>query len=485
MILILLKYRLLIACRLLSVAGLIIAAAGCGPGAPLDRAANLFEQISHGGPGVSLLRIGTSWSGPDRDHLARRFDARTTRRQPIKLIWVELPPNAAADANTIAAAPFDVLLGGPVSSFQRLDEGGLLEPLDGPDSPAWLVARRRMTTWSRLSKKAATNPFGDVGWLGQNAPGLTSSWGVAWLRPSRPPIPSHHDAPLGFDDPRVDAATLAWATAELRKGSWREGYARLVVLFAKSPRRPGWQSGSAAGAMERGELSQTLVSTILLASADGPEGAGDDSARASDGLIWDEGVAIVRGARHIEEARAFLRFLVSQAGSAPGRALDPAEPDATDLLADLLGATLVDAQDELAWAWNELDRAAVAPTSQTFGWLTEPPPWPPASIDRMQQRGGEKALALVEDLAGQIAPDPQERLWLRESWLRAGQVVDGSVLSELSRAAGGRLVHEPRFRAWLRGEWTAWARQRYRRVARLAAGASSKARADASPEPLP
>ena len=203
-------------------------------------------------------------------------------------------------------------------------------------------------------------------------------------------------------------------------------------------------------------------------------------------MIWDEGVAIVRGARHLEEAHAFLRFLVSQAGSTPGHLLDPADLDATsDLLADLLGATLVDAQDELAWACHELDRAAVAPTSQTFGWLTEPPPWPPASIDRMQRRGGEKALALVEDLAGQIAPDPQKRLWLRESWLKPGRAVDGSLLSELSRAAGGRLVREPRFRAWLREEWTAWARQRYRRVARLAAGASSTARADASPEPLP
>ena len=446
---------------LLSVAaGMMIAAAGCGPGAFLDRATTLFEQVSHG-LGVSLLRIGTSWSGPDRDHLAHQFATRTTGRQPIKLIWVELPPNAAADAKTVSGAPFDVLLGGPVSSFQRLTEGGLVEPLDGPDSPAWLVARRRITTRSiRSQDKAASHPHHDA---------------PLYLE----------DAPLGFDDPRVDAATLAWATAELRKGSWREGYARLVVLFAKSPRRPGWQSGSAAGALERGELSQTLVSTVLPASSDSLDGTGGVSDRATDGAIWDEGVAIVQGARHLEEARDFLHFLISQAGATPGHALDPAELDANDLLADLLGATLVDAQDELAWAWNELDRASVARTSQTFGWLTEPPPWPPASIERMQGRGGEKSLGLVEGLVGQIAPDPQERLWLRESWLKPGRVVDGSLLLELSQAAGGRLVREPRFRAWLRAEWTAWARQRYRRVARLAAGASSTARSDASPKPLP
>jgi hypothetical protein len=432
----------------------MIATAGCGPGAPLDRPANLFEQIFHGGPGVRLLRIGTSWSGVDRDHLARRFDALTSGRQAIKLIWVELPPNAAADVKTVSAAPFDVLLGGPVSSFQRLAEGGLLEPLDGPGSPAWLVARRRMTTRGSGSQHKALSA-------------------------------SSRDRPLGFDDPRVDAATLAWATAALHKGSWREGYARLVVLFAKSPSRPGWQSGSAAGALERGELSQTLVSTALLASAGGPDSAVDRSALASDTAIWDEGVAIVRGARHVEEARAFLRFLVGQAGSTAGRALDRADLDANDLLADLLGATLVDARDELTWAWNELDRAAVARTSQAFGWLTEPPPWPPASIGSMQRRGGEKGLGLIEDLARQIAPDSQERLWLLESWVKPGRVVDGSLLWELSRAAGGRLVREPRFRAWLRGEWTAWARQRYRRVSRLAVEARSTARADAAPESLP
>jgi hypothetical protein len=45
------------------------------------------------------------------------------------------------------------------------------------------------------------------------------------------------------------------------------------------------------------------------------------------------------------------------------------------------------------------------------------------------------------------------------------------LLAEIARACDGRIADEPRLRAWLRAEWTAWARQRYRRVARLAAGA--------------
>jgi hypothetical protein len=40
------------------------------------------------------------------------------------------------------------------------------------------------------------------------------------------------------------------------------------------------------------------------------------------------------------------------------------------------------------------------------------------------------------------------------------------MLDELATAASGKLTSEPRFREWLRAEWTAWARQRYRRVVR-------------------
>jgi hypothetical protein len=46
--------------------------------------------------------------------------------------------------------------------------------------------------------------------------------------------------------------------------------------------------------------------------------------------------------------------------------------------------------------------------------------------------------------------------------------VDETLLAEMAHAADGRLIHEPRFRSWLRAEWTASARQRYRRVAKLA-----------------
>ena len=134
------------------------------------------------------------------------------------------------------------------------------------------------------------------------------------------------------------------------------------------------------------------------------------------------------------------------------------------MLADLLGATLVDAQDELRDAWEALERAGRPERAER--WMTQAPPWPPASVEIILRQ--DASSALPETLASQLAPDADVRAWLLQSWLRPTRLIDGAWLEELAGGAGGRLVREPRFRAWLRAEWRAWARQRYRRVARLA-----------------
>ena len=151
----------------------------------------------------------------------------------------------------------------------------------------------------------------------------------------------------------------------------------------------------------------------------------------------------------------------------------------------MLGATLVDPRDELGAAWSVLDRTGAIPATRALEWMSEPPPWPPASVEKLQSRGGDRALAMVHDLAGQIAPDPELRFWLIQSWLRPPRFIDKSLLVELTSAVNGRLIREPRFRAWLRAEWTAWARQRYRRVARLATGAAPGGDPATGQPPLP
>ena len=45
-------------------------------------------------------------------------------------------------------------------------------------------------------------------------------------------------------------------------------------------------------------------------------------------------------------------------------------------------------------------RSTGLPTrEQAIEWLTEPPPWPPASVAKYLGREGERAMALIETLA--------------------------------------------------------------------------------------
>ncbi len=196
---------------------------------------------------------------------------------------------------------------------------------------------------------------------------------------------------------------------------------------------------------------------------------GDVSASGRDAIPWIEGVAILYEGVHQQQASTFLDFLANTGRAAPPPARREYAADYRDLLADLLGATLVDAQDEVWDAWSALERNGYPPTR--LRWMTEPPPWPPASIAGILDRQDESAMTMLETLAGQIATDPAVRTWLVRSWLSPPRPLDGEVLEELTRAAEGRLIREPRFREWLRAEWTAWARQRYRRVSRTADGA--------------
>jgi hypothetical protein len=86
-------------------------------------------------------------------------------------------------------------------------------------------------------------------------------------------------------------------------------------------------------------------------------------------------------ARQPRIARVFLRFLAERLGTKPDPESEVINPDVSDLVADLLGATLVDAQDELKAAWAVLDREDVKAPASALSWMSEPPPWPPASVE--------------------------------------------------------------------------------------------------------
>jgi hypothetical protein len=227
-----------------------------------------------------------------------------------------------------------------------------------------------------------------------------------------------------FRGPRLDPRSLADAKHELSRDDWKAGYERMVL-----------RCGSG------GEI----------ASNSQPK----------------EGAAILKGCRHPESARNVLRLLIESGGAKPFNRPVEAASSSDGLLADLLRATLIDSRDELRGAWEA--SAEPGEPGRSRHWMCEPPPWPPASVSKIQSRSGDQAMGMVETLAGQLAPDPVLRSWLIRSWLKPPRLIDGTVLDEIAHAEDGRLIREPRLRSWLRAEWTAWARQRYRRVARQAA----------------
>lgn len=326
----------------------------------------------------------------------------------------------------------DAVLGGPPGSHERLAGLAATVAIEPDRPPHWRVARRGGLTWR--DPRVEGEP--------------------------RLPAQSRSEDRLALDDPRHDPGTFRWMADQLEPERWAEGYAGLIRL-AGGLSEVGRSRGAALAALERGAADLALID--------------DPDARP----VWAEGVTVLASGGHTEEALALARFLADRLpDSRPDRA-GVGNHAAEELLADLLGATLVDALPELRAAWQTL--AQTGYPERASRWMTQPPPWPPASIERLRSEG--KPPALRTTLAEQIAPDPDARAWLLASWSGPSRPIDGELLTDLGSAADGRLVAEPRFRAWLRGEWTAWARQRFRRVAVNARGAVA-AEVETDPDPV-
>jgi hypothetical protein len=249
---------------------------------------------------------------------------------------------------------------------------------------------------------------------------------VPWLSIRRPDSAVGHSRKT--TDPRDDPNFFGLARASLQTEGWPKGYESLVRRLALSFPEPS--------------PSETHPNDFL------------------------EGVGLIRGGRNLDRSRELMRILVKRGIATRATPDAPVEAIADGLLADLLISALVDASRELRDAGCALVRYNHPARAEAS--IGERPPWPPASVAKLRELpNGE---ALVETLLEQVAPDQEARDWLKASWSRPRRPIDGALLLEIAGAAEGRLANEPRFRAWLRGEWTAWTRQLYRRVARLAGG---------------
>jgi hypothetical protein len=351
--------------------------------------------------------VATPWTREECQRLASQFrdsQATSTARTGRAAITIEWQPVAAgADVGRAArsgVAP-DLLVGVSAEVLEALLRTSDLSAFAENEAPGWLVVR------DPKSRRRAEKSEADR---------------------------SEKRIPFSFNDPRNDRTALVGMLMELNAGGFPEVYGRLV-RGAGQTRRAGWRAGSEPGLVD---------------------GASE--------MRLTEGVAIPAKAAHPAMARVFVGFLKDQ------MTLVPPRPSASDLsgleslTAELLGATLVDAQDELWIAWSALERAGYP--ERAVRWMTEPPPWPAASVSRMMDRQGEAGLAMLETLAEELAPIASSRAWLTLSWIGNPEPIGLKTLKDLAAADNGRLLAEPRFRAWLRAEWTAWARQRYRRVTR-------------------
>ena len=261
--------------------------------------------------------------------------------------------------------------------------------------------------------------------------------GIAWdvaRRPDAtaggPPAIDELNSLDSYSDPRDDPSSLALAGAVLEDSGWAKGYEALVRHSARSRLEPGR-----------------------------PERLGLARSRR-------EGISLAGGGRNPRRARQFVEFLEGRGLAGPPSDREADDSKADGLLADLLGAALVDALEELRQADAALERFGHPVAAESA--MGQRPPWPPASVAKLQAEPG--GASMVETLLEQIAPDLECRAFLLESWSGPKRAVDGALLAELAGAAQGRLAREPRFRAWLGGEWTAWTRQLYRRIARVAGG---------------
>jgi hypothetical protein len=390
------------------------------------------------GDDPATLTIATALPAADREGIEngfREWAGKNGVSAPIT--WVLLAPGDDQESVARHRRPPDVILVGSDSAHVRMTRAGLLEP--PAVDPEWYSARRGLLglVFPRGSDRSAA---ADVTFDDPRRDPIALAWSRAHLGASHSPY------------------ALNWAQAHPAADRWAEGYARLVRA-AGSRRQPGWQPGAAVAAVEKGEAG-----AAPSVQAEPGRLEFEHDIEQYEPAEW---AAVVPGARHPEAAHAFLRYLRERNLATQLAPTSPstANPEADALLADLLGATLVDAHDELRAATLALERHGRP--EKAARWLTAPPPWPPASVALILARKSS-AMPLVETLAAQLAPDPDVRAWLLRSWLAPGRPVNGALLEELAGAVDGRLVREPRFRAWLRSEWTAWARQRYRRVARLA-----------------
>ncbi len=398
------------------------------------------------------LVVATTWPRPICDRLVDQIWSNAQPQE--RMLWPDPPIEwLTISANEdlvrlIKRRPrIDFVFGGPLDAYQRLERNGVLQPWN-EQSP--IPVHSLMVRQLGLATGKPLDP--------------TRIW-ETWDQPQ-----SVGKAVLS--DPRTSPLTSSFVNGYLSLNHWNTRWSSLVRVFANA-RTILWHRGNGPGTsigasthprdpsfgiatdfeQHPSLLDSQLQFVPLLDDKDRP-------------LRWIEGLARTgRVTRNglVEATQDLLmqRFAIQAQ-------IDPESSTMLDvnvLIDDLVGATLVDANEELRRTWRRL--IAVGRPQDWESWMTGPPPWPPASVLRYRRDSvnGEPNRTLETNLLRLIAPDPSLRHDLERSWQREARPIGRAILNELVQMGGGQMMREPRLRNWLRAEWTAWARQRYRRIA--------------------
>ena len=232
---------------------------------------------------------------------------------------------------------------------------------------------------------------------------------------------------VALDDPRIDRLTLAWAKARLASAGWPARVCRAGPHGgqrpADRPRRVGPRSGPA----------RCVAAVAPDAGVVGPLDERTALVRLDGAPPWLEGVAISSEA-HGGSTRRGPSSNSSPAAARPSpfpKMIPAAEPVADGLLADLLGATLVDAQDELWAAADALDRAGHPRRLSRASWTS---PRPGRRLRVRSSASHAESDELLEALSREITPDHDARAWLLRSWDGPEGPIDGAGSATSPRA---------------------------------------------------
>lgn len=412
--------------REILVSGLSLAISGCS--------GQVFRDLLTSQNSLLFL---SPWSEEVCRELNSAFQAWRKSRQlnDVKIIWLPVDENELQSTGLLTGLPVDALVGCHKdlhrkwfsSNFKTYD----LEPVrrlfivpDPHDAAGSVKTSEKLSGWTSTSD---INAWGRTGTGLQLGSANISQIANVYLQAIWDSAP---DASSGY---------ARWVLLCRFLDGIRPDQDQLVL---ESPDDSKW-----------GSRLQPLLTSQALNRAMGIE--------ADESQFWPESISFsAQNSDLLELREQFLRFLRETDRLRTTTGLTPASVFRDSFRRDLATIVTHDLRDKIREVWRVIEPAGGELRTRVETYLTELPPWPPASVTSLQKRRGfEFVVALIE----QVAANGDQRTWLVQNFQEAPNPLQMELLDQ---ALDGSFLKNIRFRAWIRAEWKAWINQRCRRAIR-------------------